>query len=72
MHENIFIWKMPKSITGLTQPVSIRVSVEEKDGSAVVSLSSSHPAMYVVLTTKEQGRFTENAFFLRPIQAKVR
>ena len=73
LQENIFLWDMPKDIVGLTEPVFVEVqSVEAAaDGTVFVTLRSNRLALFVVLTTRAQGRFSENAFALRPLESKV-
>lgn len=74
MEDSIFLWKMPASIAGLLHPVTISIdSVQQgANGTAVVALSTSGLALYVVLTTRAQGRFCENAFVLKPNISRVR
>jgi hypothetical protein len=73
LQENTFLWDMPKDIVGLTEPVSVEVqSVEAAaDGTVFVTLKSNRLALFVVLTTRAQGRFSENSFALRPMESKV-
>jgi hypothetical protein len=42
------------------------------DSVAQITLQCDRLALFVVLTTQAQGRFSENAFVLRPMQRKVR
>ena len=72
--ESIFLWNMPKAIPGLwDHPASITVQSIRADtnGTAIITLLSDRLALYVILSTEAQGRFTENAFALRPTQPKV-
>jgi beta-mannosidase len=71
--ESVFLPTMPKNITGLHSSVSIKIlSIEDTSkGGALVSLESDRLALYVVLTTRADGRFSENCFALRPLQKKV-
>ena len=74
MKESTSLLVMPKNLRGLSQPVSIQIlSVEKSDdvGSATVSLVSDRMAVYIVLTTRAQGRFLDNVFALRANQEKV-
>ena len=74
MEETIFLWKMPASIAGLLHPVTISIYSVQRgaNGTAVVALSTNGLALYVVLTTRAQGRFCENAFVLKPNISRVR
>ena len=74
MEETVFLWKMPRYISGLLQPVLISIdSVRQgANGTAVVSLSTTALALYVVLTSRAQGRFNENAVVLKPMVPRVR
>ena len=74
LQENVYLWNMPKNIPGLEEPVSVHVQSVEAgaDGSAMVTLKSDRLALFVVLTTRAQGRFSENAFSLYPMKSKVR
>jgi hypothetical protein len=75
MEETIFLWDMPLAMKGLTTfPVVTTIdSVREgANGTAVVSLHSDGLALFVCLTTTAQGRFTDNAFVLRPMNPLVR
>lgn len=75
MKESVFLWDMPLAMKGLTAfPVIITIdSVREgANGTAVVSLHSDGLALFVCLTTRAQGRFTDNAFALRPMTPLVR
>jgi beta-mannosidase len=72
--ESVFLPTMPKNIAGLHNSVSVKIlSIEgtANKGSALVSLESDRLALYVVLTTRAGGRFSENCFALRPLQKKV-
>jgi hypothetical protein len=72
--ESTFLPKHPKDIPELRIPVSIVVeSIEALNKHAAeIRLRSDHLALFVVLTTRAQGRFSENAFALRPMETKVR
>ena len=73
MKDNAFLRETPQSIKGLLNKVDITTSVSDPgDGRALVSLRSEFLALYVVLTTKAPGRFSENALHLRPGEKKVR
>jgi hypothetical protein len=54
-------------------PVSIVVEsvTPLSNHAAEIRLRSDHLALFVVLTTRAQGRFSENAFILRPTETKV-
>lgn len=71
--ENAFLFQMPKNIDGLITTPSIEFDVIKNtaDESATISVQSDNLAIYVVLTTRAQGRFSENAFALRPFETKV-
>lgn len=73
MNDNAFLWQVPSAINGLTQKVNITATVSDSgDGNALVSLQSDVLALYVVLTTRVPGRFSENALHLRPSNKTVR
>jgi hypothetical protein len=73
MYENVFLWEMPGDMTGLAKPVSIKVHSLQAvdDGTAKMVLKSDQLALFVVLTARAQGRFSNNAFLLLPGQLKV-
>jgi len=72
--ENVFLWNMPKDMSGLKLPVMIEIlsSEQRNDGSVEIHIRSDNLAVFVVLTTLAQGRFIENCFSLRPNSVKVR
>ena len=74
MKDSAFLWDFPRAIPNLlTTTVSINIDsikVGLDKTMAIVSLSSDALALYVVLTTKAPGRFSENAFVLRPNEPK--
>ena len=74
MQDSAFLWGLPKAILNLvTTQVSVAIdsiTVGPDKTSAVVSISSDALALYVVLTTKAPGRFSENSFVLRPNEPK--
>lgn len=71
--ETTFLTNHPKDIPGLITPVTIIVeSIEILEDSVVeIRLLSERLALFVVLTTRAQGRFEENSFVLRPMESKV-
>ena len=71
--ENTFLNRMPKQIDGLATPVNIKLNIVKKstDEYATIGVRSDNLALYVVLTTRAQGRFSDNAFSLRPFETKV-
>ncbi len=71
--ESTFLPSLPKDIPGLRTPVLIKVESIEilEDSVAEIRLSSNQLALFVVLTTRAQGRFSENAFVLRPMESRV-
>jgi hypothetical protein len=70
--ESIFLSKHPKDIPGLTEPVSINTTIDAYNDRAEIKMTSNKLAMFVVLTCRAQGRFSENAVVLRPGEAKVK
>jgi hypothetical protein len=74
MKDSVFLWKTaPKFIANLSLKVDVTVqsiTPGPDQFTAVVSLSSSGLALYVVLTTLAPGRFEENAFVMRPNEHK--
>ncbi|KAL3920780.1 MAG: hypothetical protein SGILL_003085 [Bacillariaceae sp.] len=71
--ESVYLTAMPKVMNGLATRVTIKVlSIESTDrGTALVSLESDRLALFVVLTTRAEGRFTDNCFTLRPLQKRI-
>jgi hypothetical protein len=71
--ESVYLNAMPKELKGLKTPVNIKLlSIEKTDkGTALLSLESDGLALFVVLTTRAEGRFADNCFTLRPLQKKV-
>lgn len=71
--ETIYLPALPKEMPGLkTILPSISVDSIKASGNMVeIELSSDHLALFVVLTTRAQGRFSKNALALRPNQPKV-
>jgi hypothetical protein len=71
---SVYLNAMPKDISGLSNPVSVRVlSVKAgPKGDAVIVLASAGLALFVVLTTRAAGRFSENCFTMVPGESKVR
>jgi len=58
----------PKSMTLPSAAVTALVADKHnEDGSVNITLSTDRPALYVVLTTRAQGRFSHNAFALVPL-----
>ena len=72
--DTVYLNSMPKDLKGLNARVTIKVlSIEKTDkGTALLSLESDRLALFVVLTTRAEGRFADNCFTLRPKQKKVR
>ena len=83
MEDNVYLWTEPLHIANLrSSAAQIIYAIQPSSPSegnhakatttAMVTLSSDTLALYVVLTTKASGRFSDNAFVLRPHQSKVR
>ena len=72
--DSVYLNAMPKDLKGLEARVTIKVlSIEKTEkGTALLSLESDRLALFVVLTTRAEGRFADNCFTLRPLQKKVR
>lgn len=71
--DSIFLPKHPKDIERLRKPISIEIkSIDSIDDYAIINMTSDELALFVVLTCRAQGRFSENAFVLRPGKDKVR
>ncbi|EDQ89170.1 uncharacterized protein MONBRDRAFT_25837 [Monosiga brevicollis MX1] len=67
MSDNFIPWATPEFMD--VPAASIDASVATKanaDGTVNITLSTKSPAFYVVLTTRAQGRFSDNAFYLAP------
>lgn len=71
--ESTYLPSLPKDLPGIETPISVQVeAISIVDDSTVeIIVSSVDLALFVVLTTRAQGRFSENAFVLRPNQPKV-
>ena len=62
----------PKDLKLPAASISIEVAkTANADGSASITLTSSHTALYVVLTTLAHGRFSDNAFAMGPGKKSV-
>ncbi|GKY98403.1 hypothetical protein MPSEU_000797800 [Mayamaea pseudoterrestris] len=63
-----FLLKVPRDMNRLIIPVSISVSLHTsvQSGFVRIDLISDTLALYIVLSTAAQGRFSDNAFHLRP------
>lgn len=68
-----FLWKPPKSLPALSQhSVQITIEIRQDDeGIVTIELNSDYLALYVLLSTVAAGRFSDNAFHLRPGQRKI-
>jgi beta-mannosidase len=69
---SVYLWTLPKDLP-LQHKVRFEVQVEFDAGThsaAVLDVSSSHLALYVVVSTGTAGHFSDNAFPLRPGTAK--
>jgi len=75
MEESVYLSTEPLHMANLRSiPVHIAHAIDSIAGNATaatVSISSDVLALYVVLTTKASGRFSDNAFVLRPGQRKT-
>mmetsp|Transcript_2956 Transcript_2956/g.6363 ORF Transcript_2956/g.6363 Transcript_2956/m.6363 type:complete len:172 (-) Transcript_2956:899-1414(-) len=71
--ETVYLKDMPKSIKGLHNPVLIEILDIHgtQNGDAAIILRSDKLALFVVLTTRAEGVFSDNCFFLRPSENKV-
>ena len=69
--ESIFLLKHPKEIKRLKRSVSIRALIDAVGDTAEITMTSDYLALFVVLTCRAQGRFSDNAFVLRPGKKKV-
>ena len=63
-----FLWNVPRDMPRLSQAVTFSVNVQPSPTSRSVTLrlTSDHLALYVVLSTAAEGRFSDNAFHMRP------
>ena len=64
---------MPKNINGLHNLVQIAIVDIRltKDGDAKIVLESDKLALFVFLTTRAQGQFSQNCITLRPFESTV-
>mmetsp|Transcript_7231 Transcript_7231/g.14942 ORF Transcript_7231/g.14942 Transcript_7231/m.14942 type:complete len:172 (-) Transcript_7231:943-1458(-) len=71
--ESVYMKDMPKNIKGLHNGVHVdTVDISaKKNGDAEIVLKSDKLALFVVLTTRAEGRFSQNCFTLRPSKRMV-
>eukprot|EP00536_Pseudo-nitzschia_multiseries_P017061 jgi/Psemu1/70068/estExt_Genemark1.C_13600007 len=71
--ETVYLKDVPKRIKGLRSPVRIEILEihQTMNGYATLVLRSDKLALFVVLTTRAEGVFSDNAFFLRPFENKT-
>ncbi len=71
--ESVYLKDMPKNIKGLDNGVHVDiVEISSKqNGDATIVLASDKLALFVVLTTRAEGRFSQNCFTLRPSENMV-
>lgn len=71
--QSVYLKDTPKSIRGLENPVHIEILdiYRTKDAGAAIVLRSNKLALFLVLTTRAEGAFSDNCFFLRPFEKKV-
>jgi hypothetical protein len=71
--ESVFLKDMPKNIKGLENPIQIEILDihATKNGDATIVLESDKLALFVVLTTRAEGRFSQNCITLRPSESRV-
>jgi hypothetical protein len=67
MSDHVVPWTEPMNLVTDAAAVVIDIVTVEpaQDGSICVTMVSNLLALYVVLTSPSEGRFTENAFLLR-------
>jgi len=56
--------RLPVAVVTATVGASVSVVVDGETEEAEITLTTSATAMFVMLTTKESGRFSDNAFLL--------
>ena len=61
---NVLPFQPPRNMELAHASVTATVGKPTKDGLVSISVTSSATAMFVVLTTKAEGRFSDNAFLL--------
>lgn len=73
LQQNVFIGDYHSMFSKLNSPVSIVIQEirARNENQAELTLQSDSLALFVVLTTRENGRFLDNAFTLFPSQPKV-
>lgn len=71
--ESVYLKDMPKNIKGLENPIQIEILdiFVTKNGDATIVLESDKLALFVVLTTRAEGRFSQNCITLRPSESRV-
>jgi beta-mannosidase len=67
-----FLEKPPRSIPRLSSEVNITIQVYQlENGGASLQLSTDRLVLYLFVSTEAEGRFSENAFHLRPYERKT-
>lgn len=71
--ESVYLKDMPKNIKGLYNPVQIEIVDirTTENGDAAIVLESDKLALFVVLTTRAEGLFSQNCITLRPLESVV-
>mmetsp|Transcript_653 Transcript_653/g.1366 ORF Transcript_653/g.1366 Transcript_653/m.1366 type:complete len:171 (+) Transcript_653:302-814(+) len=71
--DTVYLKDVPRNIRGLRSPVTIEVVDihQTENGDATLILTSDRLALFVVLTTRAEGVFSDNSFSLRPFENKV-
>lgn len=70
MGESVTFLDVPATMVALAENTSI--SVTSQTNYALVTLESNHLSLFVTLTTRAKGKFSDNSFHLRPKVPKVR
>ena len=64
--ENVLALSIPQHMAVERATISFKVGAVNSDGNVDISVTTDKLAMYVVFTTEAAGRFSDNAFLLRP------
>jgi beta-mannosidase len=66
-----FLENPPRSIPRLSNEVNITIQVNELGNGAALHLSTDRLVLYLFVSTEAEGRFSDNAFHLRPYEHKT-
>lgn len=72
MKESAYLWQVPHNLSGLLLQTRIGLKILESSPHRVLmQLQTNRLALYVVLSSAVDGRFTDNSFHLSPLLPKT-